>query len=41
MMVEVRELMGVTDVYKPREEQKSVEATRQTQKDMEQATEQL
>ena len=37
MMVEVQEQMGVADVYKPREEQKSVKATRQTQKDMKQA----
>jgi hypothetical protein len=32
--------MGVANVYKPGEEQKSVEVTRQTQKDMEQAAEQ-
>jgi hypothetical protein len=39
-MVEVQELVGVANVCKPREEKKSVEAMRQTQKDMEKATEQ-
>jgi hypothetical protein len=40
MMVEVQELMGVANVYKPREERMRAKATRQTQRDMEQATEQ-
>jgi hypothetical protein len=40
MMVEMQELMGVANMYKPREEQKRVEATQQAQRDMEQAAEQ-
>jgi hypothetical protein len=35
MMVEVQELMGMAGVYKPEEEQVSLEVTQQTQKDME------
>jgi hypothetical protein len=39
MMVEVQELMSMVDVYKPGEERVRAEATGQTQRDMEQATE--